>query len=114
MIVKELDWGERRIFVRRADRPSSGHMECNGFKASSRELEVLRLKAMGLKHREIAEELNIACHTSEIHLHQLRERNAGREGKVWPSTMELIRKAEELELLNPYAILGLESILEKI
>jgi len=62
MFVKELDWGERRMFVRRADRPSSGHVECDGFKATPRELEILRLKAMGLKHKKIAEELTIACH----------------------------------------------------
>jgi len=112
MVVKELDWGERKMCVIKARGFTSGVVECDGFEATPRELEVLRLKAMGLKHREIAEELSVVCQTSGNYLYQLRKRNAGEV--AWPSTMELIQRAEELELLNPYAIKGLKSILEKI
>ena len=112
MRMKELDWRGRTMLVRRG-LSHSGHIECDGFNASPRELEVLSLKAEGLTYRQIGLKLSISHYTSRNHLQCLGRRNKGDKGHS-PTIMKLVNRARELELLNPYAIRGLESILEKI
>jgi len=112
MSVKELDWQGRTIAI--ISFGSGRYLECDGFNASLRELEVLRLRAMGLEHKEIARKLSIKPQTSKNYLRKLKSRNTKGDEAYLPTTIELILIAEELELLNPYAIKGLKSILEKI
>jgi DNA-binding NarL/FixJ family response regulator len=112
MAVKELDWPGRTMEIKIIG--GSKSLNCDGFRITLRELEVLNLRAKGLTKREIALKLSISYHTSRRHFDKLKERNAEGDEAPLPTNQELINRAEELGLLNPYAIKGLESILERI
>ncbi len=101
------------MLVRKGKYGRYAHVEYDGFKATPRQLEVLSLKADGLTHRGVGVELGISWGTSKQHLHNLKVRNAKGETKILPSSLELMLRAEELGLLNTYAIKGLRSIIEK-
>lgn len=69
-------WLEKHLVARAMERRSSREKELTRLAAllTSRELEIVRLAAEGLRNREIAERLSITEGTVKIHLHNIYEK----------------------------------------
>lgn len=69
-------WLEKHLVARAMERRSSREQELSRLAAllTSRELEIVRLAAEGLRNREIAERLSITEGTVKIHLHNIYEK----------------------------------------
>jgi DNA-binding CsgD family transcriptional regulator len=78
---------------RRLGRLAAGQLEHGGL--SRRELEVLRLVALGRTNREVAQELFLAVRTIDMHVRSLLAKLDCR------SRVEALRRAGELGLLDP-------------
>lgn len=111
MFTKELS-----IRGRQAKVISKNHrsiiIKCDGFTASLRELELLALKKQGKSAKEMAMALGIKSRYVSNALWHVRSLNS-----VDPSDnvhhWGVTRKADELELLTPWALAGLSAILSE-
>lgn len=105
---KEFSCGEKIIKVGRAS--YSGYVEADDFKATLGQLESLSTIRFQTK-AQAALELNKTVDSINDSLKELKRRN--RVGRHYPSTQELIAKAEEYELLDQIALLGVRTIISE-
>ncbi len=105
MFLKELSIrGKKAQIVCHDNR--SVRIECDGLNASLRELQMLRLKMLGLSAENIATHLGIDPGYVRNQFMYLKRRNTHIDGSI-NHLMEIINKARELELLKPIAHDGL-------
>lgn len=92
--------------------PQKGRLRVSAqdFTASLRELEVIRLKAEGFGHQQVAIKLGISTHTVRNHLTHLVNANDSHMRKGTEHiVISLIRRADKLGLLDPLTLKGLEA-----
>lgn len=109
MFTKELSIRGRPATVTSQNRRSVV-ITCDGFTASLRELELLALRKQGKSAKEMALILGVERQYVSNALWQVRSRNStGDADNVhhWGVS----RKADDLELLSPWALEGLSAIL---
>lgn len=74
-----------------------------------KQLQILSLKSMGMEQQEIADSLGVTLQTIKNHLQYAKTANSGEYDQKL-TVMDLIAICEEVDLLLPITVLGIESI----
>ncbi len=107
--MRDIELGGGRVATVAFSRNDDIWIYYKGFLASLRELEALRLHAQGYSSIEIGQKLCSGEGTVRNLLSAVKSRNDGRRDY---HHMDVVDKANDLGLLRPLALLGLQTILD--
>lgn len=110
MLIKELSIRGKTAYITVPNRRSVV-IDCDGFRATLRELEFLALQRKGKSTKEIARTLHVSPRYVSNALNHLRSVNGSPTDNAHHESVA--RKAEELELTHPWALEGLKSLLDE-